>query len=48
MSEETLVQEVSAIEARFPGIVAPEERKSYEGYIVEAQESDRIRPYHPG
>lgn len=37
MSEETLVQEVSAIEARFPGIVAPEERKSYEGYIVEAQ-----------
>lgn len=34
MSEETLVRETSAMEARFPGIVSPDERKDYEGYIV--------------
>lgn len=34
MTEETLVQEKSAIEARFPGVVTPDERKDYEGYLV--------------
>lgn len=34
MSEETLVRETSAMEARFPTIVSPDERKDYEGYIV--------------
>ena len=34
MSEETIVQEKSEIEARFPDSVTRDERKGYEGYIV--------------
>jgi NADH-quinone oxidoreductase subunit D/NADH-quinone oxidoreductase subunit C/D len=34
MSEPILVSEKSNIEAHFPGVVAPDERKGYSGYLV--------------
>lgn len=37
MSEQTLVQEKSALELRFPEIVTPDLRKGYSGYIVKAE-----------
>ena len=37
MSEQTLVQEKSALELRFPEIVTPDTRKGYAGYIVQAE-----------
>jgi NADH-quinone oxidoreductase subunit C/D len=36
MSEQTVVEQKSAIEERFPEVVSRDERKGYEGYMVEA------------
>lgn len=38
MSEETIVQEKSVIESRFPEILRRDERKAYEGYIVDTEQ----------
>jgi NADH-quinone oxidoreductase subunit D/NADH-quinone oxidoreductase subunit C/D len=37
MTEQTLVQEKSELELRFPDSVSPDTRKGYEGYIVKAE-----------
>lgn len=34
MSEKTLIEEETSLENRFPGMVTPDERKGYEGYLV--------------
>jgi len=38
MNEETLIQEKSDLERRFPGVVTVDERKGYEGYVVNAED----------
>jgi hypothetical protein len=45
MSEQTLVQEKSALELRFPEIVSPDLRKGYSGYIVKLK-TDPGSPPH--
>jgi len=37
MTEQTLVQEKSEMELRFPEIVSPDTRKGYEGYLVKVE-----------
>ncbi len=38
MNEEILIQEKSDLERRFPGVVTVDERKGYEGYVVNAED----------
>jgi NADH-quinone oxidoreductase subunit D/NADH-quinone oxidoreductase subunit C/D len=44
MSEQTLVLETE-LEARFPGIVTPDTRKGYEGYLVKAENLIEVVTY---